>query len=310
MIFSMMLATGLTCAELPAMSESFDADTIDRQALAALVESENPCAEALVVQGRLHMQDGEVDAGLATFEKLVAKHGELSMAHTWLGRARLTKASQESSLSAAKQAVASLETAIELDPMNFDARASLASFHRQAPWIAGGDMDVAEEQAAFIMKHDPRLGITMTASNLMADGDEDEAIELLQATLEKHPDWDDMAVQLAVAWHEEEEFAKAHALLVKYADKPEALPMAVYQLGRTTALSGKFIDEGRRAMQRYIAMVEVDDSLGVPATSAYWRLGNIEEHAGDIDAARAAYQKAVELEPENAVAREALNDLD
>ncbi|MDX1455641.1 MAG: tetratricopeptide repeat protein [Gammaproteobacteria bacterium] len=310
MIASMLLVAGLGCADLPGMNEDFDSETIDRGALAALVEAESPCAEALAVQGRLHMQAGETDAGVETFEQLVETHGERSMSHAWLGRALLSRASRDSSLSDAKSAVRSLEKAIKLDPMNFEARETLASFHRNAPWIAGGDMDVAEEQAEFIMQHDRRRGIGVVVSNLVADGDEDEAIELMQATLVEHPEWDDIAVQLAVAWHEEKEFAKAHDLLADYAAKPEPLPMAVYQLGRTAALSGQFIDDGRRAMQRYIAMVEVDDSLGVPATSAYWRLGNIEEHAGDIEAARAAYRKAVELEPENEVARKALADLD
>ncbi|MDX1442615.1 MAG: tetratricopeptide repeat protein [Gammaproteobacteria bacterium] len=309
MIAGMLLVAGLGCADLPAMNENFESESIDREALAALVETEKPCAEALVVQGRLHMKADDVAAGVATFEKLVATHGEISMAHTWLGRALLTQASRESSLSAAKSAVASLETAIELDPMNFEARESLAAFHRNAPWIAGGDMDIAEEQAEFVMQHDERRGIEMTIRNFMADGDEDEAIELMQATLANNPGWDELAVQLAIAWHNEEEFAKAYEVLKEYSDKDEPNPMVVYQLGRTAALSGEFIDDGRVAMQRYIAMAEADESLGIPASSAYWRLGNIEEHAGDTDAARAAYEAALELDPENEQAREALDDL-
>lgn len=309
------LSAGLACSDLPAMDENFESESIDRDALAGLIESNPDCDRALVVQGRLHMKADDVEEGVETFRNVVEQAGDSSMAHTWLGRALLTRASRESSLSDAEEAVEALERAIEIDPMNLDARETLAAFHRSAPWIAGGDMDVAEEQAEFVMQHDRRRGINMTVRNLMADGDEDEAIELMQVSLQEEPDWDELAVQLAIAWHGEEEFEKAHGLLVDYVAQPQPNPMAVYQLGRTSALSGKFIEDGRAAMQRYIAMVETpdaadDEDYDVSASAAYWRLGNIEEHAGDIAAARAAYEKSLALDPENEQAEESLEDLD
>lgn len=256
------------------------------------------------------MKQEAVDDGIAVFRELVGMQPGSSMANTWLGRALLTRASRDSSLNDAGEAVELLEKAIELDPMNLDARETLAAFHRSAPWIAGGDMDVAQAQAEFVLQHDERRGREMIIANLMADGDEDEAIELMNDALTEYPDWDEMAVQLAIAYHGEGDYSNAYNVLSKVAAKEDAEPMAVYQLGRTAALSGEFIEDGRAAMLRYIAMAEKDESLGIPASSAYWRLGNIEEHAGDIEAARRAYEKSLALDPDNENAREALDDLD
>ena len=309
MIFSMMMAAGLACVDLPAMDENFDSETIDHAAVISLIEQQPDCAQAHVVHGRLLMKKQEVDAGIDAFTTGVESQPENSMLLTWQARALLSRASRDSSLSDARAAVAALEKAIEIDAMNLDARETLAAFHRSAPWIAGGDMDVAEEQAEFVTQHDPQRGMDMRISNLMADGDEDEAIELMKEVLAKQPERDEMAVQLAVAYHGEGDYSNAFSVLSEYAEKDEPNPMVVYQLGRTAALSGDFLDAGRAAMQRYIAMAESDESPGIPASSAYWRLGNIEEHAGDIDAARDAYERSLALDPENEQARESLDHL-
>jgi tetratricopeptide (TPR) repeat protein len=317
MLINMIMVAGLACADLPAVTENFDSTVMDIDAVSQLAEREPDCLEAHVVHGRMLMRqgtvegkEGAIDAGVAVFENAVTLMPDNSMLHTWLGRALLSRASAESSLSDAKAAVRTLERAIEIDPLNFEAREALASFHRNAPWIAGGDIDVAEEQAEFVAQHDARLGLEMRIRNLMADGDEDEAIELMKDALAEQPDWDEMAVQLAIAYHGEGDYSNAFNVLSQRADIPEPDPMVVYQLGRTAALSGDFLDAGRQAMQRYIEMLDADPDLDIPAAAAWWRLGMIEEHAGDVSAARIAYQKALEIDPDHEAAQDALDDLD
>lgn len=310
MLFSMMMAAGLACTDLPGLSDNFDSESIDVEAVKSLASSEPGCSRAFVVHGRILMKQDAVDEGVAVFQQAVEHSPDESMLHAWLGRALLSRAGAESSLSDAKAAVRSLERAIEIDSMNLEARETLASFHRSAPWIAGGDMDVAEEQAEFVAQHDPKRGLEMRVRNLMADGDEDDAIELMKGALEEYPGWDEMAIQLAIAYHGEEDYTNAFNILSSYAEADDPNPGVVYQLGRTAALSGDYIDEGRTAMQRYIEMAENDPEAGVPAAAAWWRLGMIEEHADDIVAARAAYEKSLAIDPDYEAASDALDDLD
>lgn len=170
-------------------------------------------------------------------------------------------------------------------------------------------MDVADAQAEFVRERDPQRGLLMLAQNRMADGDEDEAIVMLRDALAEHPDWSDVALDLGIFYQSEERFDEAFAILNQYAAREDANPAMIYQLGRTAALSGKFLDDGRNAVQRYIALAEADDSLDMPASAAWWRLGMIEQHAGNIDAARTAYVRALELDPDDEDAREALDAL-
>lgn len=307
MLLNVLLAAGIACADLP--PTDIDVRELDAKQHEHIVAAVDDCWKANVHLGRISMVDGEFDQGIEYFSVAVEQAPENSMAHTFLGRAYMSRAGRDSSLGDAGDGVDHLEKAISLDPENLDARETLASFHRAAPWFAGGRMRIADEQGAFIRERDPRRGVLVLAANRIADGDEDEAIELLQETLDANPEWDDVALQLGIVHHMEEQFDAAFAILSEYAKPEDAQPMVIYQLGRTAALSGKFLAEGRAAMQRYIALAEADETLGVPPAPAWWRLGMIEQHAGEIEAAVAAFTRALEFDPDHKEAKTALEKL-
>src|SRR5690606_20217184 len=110
---------------------------------AAVIADEPECMPAHYLLGYSFL--GEEDRDLAAAMEHLERARELAPEHsptlTLLGQAYLTRAGEESSLSDARDGVGLLEQAIAADPDNLDARAALASFHRQAPWIAGGDID-------------------------------------------------------------------------------------------------------------------------------------------------------------------------
>lgn len=307
MLLNILFAAGISCAGLP--PTDVDVRSLEQEQREEIAAATGDCWQANVHLGRINMVGGEFDKGIEYFEAAVEQVPENSMTHTFLGRAYMSRAGRDSSLGDAGDGVDHLEKAISLDPENLDARETLAGFHRAAPWIAGGDMDVADEQGEFIRERDPQRGVLVLAANRIADGDEDDAIELLRATLDAHPEWDNVALQLGIFHHMEDQYEEAFSVLSEYAAPADANPMLVYQLGRTAALSGKFLDEGRTAMQRYIELAEADNTLGVPPAPAWWRLGMIEQHAGNADAARAAYTKALEFDPDNKQAQAALKKL-
>lgn len=69
---------------------------------------------------------------------------------------------------------------------------------------------------------------------------------------------------------------------------------ALYQLGRTAAISGKFLEKGKTALSQYLKLEPIP---GIPYSAALWRLGMIEEHREDLSAAKRCYERALEIDP-------------
>lgn len=307
MIVEVALAAGLSCAQLPGVDGNVD--ELDRQAVTQVLEVEPDCGKAHLTLGRMTYATETVDESIGHLETAAERMPPNSQLQRMLGEIYLVRAGKESSLGDARRGRKHLRKAIEIDPMNLDAREALAGFLAGAPWIAGGDMGEADEQAEFIREHDAERGVMVLAQNRLVDGETEDAVAVLEEALSEHPDWDSLAVPLGIGYQDLEQYAKAFEVLEVYADRPQPDPMAVYQLGRTAALSGEHLAEGRAAMTRYIEMRVADDSLAVPLAPAWWRLGMIENLDGETEAARAAFEKALELDPEYEPAREALQAL-
>jgi tetratricopeptide (TPR) repeat protein len=78
----------------------------------------------------------------------------------------------------------------------------------------------------------------------------------------------------------------------------------LYQLGRTSVLSGLRLERGKEVFEQYIA-----EGKGTQIPHAHWRLGMVYEKLGRRDLAREAYETALQLDPEIEQAREALRNL-
>jgi tetratricopeptide (TPR) repeat protein len=121
------------------------------------------------------------------------------------------------------------------------------------------------------------------------------------------PDSATPAVTLAIFYHGQERWDDAVAALEPWATRALPDAGALYQLGRTGALSGKNLDRGEAALLRYL---ELDPPRGQPShAAARWRLGLIHEHRGHTDQAREQYRAALGLEPDFQPAKDALKRL-
>lgn len=83
---------------------------------------------------------------------------------------------------------------------------------------------------------------------------------------------------------------------------------AWYQMGKIGALTGERLEAAQAALERYLQDGPVEG--GPSLAGGYWRLGMIHEHRGDVDAARSAYEQAVELNPDETGAKQALERLE
>jgi tetratricopeptide (TPR) repeat protein len=282
-LFLALLAALLLAA--PAVHASFD-DALAlyrekrypeaRTAFSRLAAAEPQDGRHRFYLGAIAMRRNDTDDAIHQFEQAVALDPKNAGYHLELGGAygaAAGKASLMSKMGWARKCRASLERAVELDPDNLDARNGLITFYRQAPGIVGGGIGKAYTQAEEIRKRDFFRGSLILGQLYASERRFDEA------------------------------FAVAREL---QAASPDAY-LAHYTVGRLAAESGQHLDEGEKCLQRCLELTPARDEPHHAA--AHWRLGNIAEKRRNPDAARAAYEAALKLDPNFKPAAESLTKL-
>jgi tetratricopeptide (TPR) repeat protein len=187
------------------------------------------------------------------------------------------------------------ERTVALDPAHVKARASLVEYYLMAPSMLGGGVDKARTQALEIGRRDKARGLLAQARIAGHEKQEAKVLQLHQAALAAAPGDVEIQYTVAMAHVQAEQWSVAVPLLRKVVAREPENAGAWYQIGRSAALSGKFLDEGATALQRYLAMPH---RPGQPETKhALYRLGQIQARAGHPDQARATWQRALELDP-------------
>ena len=267
-------------------------------------------ARAAFYLGRIQFRRDDTDGAIEWLEKATAQDPSDSDTQLWLGRAYLAQlqdASMFKKLGLSRKVRACYLKAIELNPDNLSARESLAGYYFEAPSIAGGSTENGMEQVREIKSRDARRGHHMLAAHYTAEESYDLAEKEYRAALALAPGDLDTLYLLGQLSQTRGDTSRAFDYFEKVlATDPDHLA-SLYAVGRTAAISGENTDRGIECVQRYLKGKPADN---LPAhTFAYWRLGMIYEHKGDVAQARLAYQAALELDPENDPARKALKKL-
>jgi tetratricopeptide (TPR) repeat protein len=214
--------------------------------------------------GVLASKRGENEDAIQHLEKATQLAPNNSEYHTELGGAygdAAKNAGLLASLTWARKCVASLLRAVELDPDNLTARNGLITFYREAPPIAGGGVEKAYIQAHEIRKRDLAMGSAILGQLYIADRKYAEAFEVYEDVLSQRPD--------------------------DY--------QSLYLIGRTAAETGQNLERGEWALRRCLELPPGPGEQGRAAVQ--WRLGQLAEKRGDVSAARAAYQAALQSHP-------------
>ena len=267
-------------------------------------------ADAAFYLGRTLLGLRKTDDAVDWLEKAAKLAPRRSDIYLSLARA-YGRAAQEASLlrkpGLAKNAHAAWSKAVELDPENLDAREDLVTFYLVAPGFMGGSVDKAREQAGEIAKRDAVRGAIARANIAMNQKDAAAAERIVQEALAKHPGEPRLRQSLGLSYQTQQRWDAAFDVYeAMLAADPNAWD-ALYQVGRTAALSGQRLDRGAAALKRYLGHTPDQDSP--PIANAHYRLGMIYEKQGNKPAARAEYQAALKLDPKLDDAREALKKL-
>ncbi|MEO6568389.1 MAG: tetratricopeptide repeat protein [Opitutaceae bacterium] len=181
-----------------------------------------------------------------------------------------------SSIGLAKKGRDAMEKSLTMDPENMEARVGLWRFYSSAPRSLGlGDDAKAAVQLEEIRKRDPNR-----ASMLLIDA------------------------QLR-AKHFGQAFKLCEELLAKTPDDFFAL----FQYARVSIASGQNLERGLSCLKKYVSL-ETPSSPGSANLGIAWlRIGTIEEKLGHPQEARIAYQKALQIQPNDNAAAAALANL-
>jgi tetratricopeptide (TPR) repeat protein len=273
----------------------------------AALQRDNRNVEAHHYLGRLALIDEDSDGALDHLESAARLDPTSSKHHYWHALALGQQATRVSTLKRpvlARRFRIALERSLALDARNIDARDLLVDFYSMAPGFMGGSDEKAREQIKAIAAMDARRGHFAAGRMAASAKDTATAERELNAAIELAPD--SLAPYLALInfYVTVRLWPKAFATIERYAARRPDDLHGSYQVGRIAALSQTELERGERALRAFVAAPPRD--AAAPALSrAYLRLGQVLRLQGKTADARAAFDRALELNPRNEEARKA-----
>jgi len=295
--------------DLDAVRGDLEAGRID-QAVAVLEPIADDDPEAAFMLGRVRMLQREWEGAGDLFEGAVDLGRDTAETNLWLGRARVNQAQEASifsKMSIARTSLRAFRRAVELDPAYAEARRSLIDYLVGAPGIAGGDVDEAREHAAILEQQDPWLGVQARASILRAEDEDADIIPMYEAAAVEMPDRFEAQFTLALLYMAAERYDDVESALIRSDTLQPGAPSVMYQYGKLAAVAGLGTERGVAALQAYMQIPHAPDDP--PNAWAEYRLGSIFHREGDAAAARAAFERALVLDPDHEQASAALRQL-
>ena len=259
--------------------------------------------KAQYLLGRIAFDQNDFDESVDFFKEAVEKEPTAEN-YTWLGNAygRYTQG-----LSKIRQGMVApkikknYEKALELDPNAIDALKGLMEYYSQAPSIMGGSFEKAEEKANAILSLDKKEGYLALVTVYQRQEDIQKAENAYVKLVELDSAY---RFSFGVFYQNHQKFEKAFRLYSEMVERDSSNNMALYQIGRTSALWGEKPTEGITALELYLTR---DLEENAPSyAGAQMRLAMIYEKQGNKDAARRLYGEALKEDPEMQEAKQGL----
>jgi len=231
--------------------------------------------EVLYHLGRVNLFQGKIDSAVKQLEGVVKLNPKVAKYHLGLGEAygqKAQKANVLQKLSWANKCKKEFMQAIELEPQNAMAHYALAQYYLQAPSMAGGNKDKGKEELIKAIDHDPQ-----------------------------NPQF---RLSLGLQYLEEKMYEKALEQFrkLKGVDTQNYF-YADYQMCKVYIAQGENLKEAERIFQEFLKRTDLDKEW---KSGAHFRLGQVYEKMGKKELAEEEWKKALEIDPENRKAKEAL----
>jgi tetratricopeptide (TPR) repeat protein len=271
------------------------------------VDEGNPdYAEARYYLGRIAFDQKKFEEAADYFEEATeAKGGDRSDYFTWLGDTYGTIAGKANLIRQgilAPKMKAAWEKAIALDTKNINARLSLIQFYTQAPSFMGGSMDKAKEMARQIIAISPAQGHRSLGNLYLKEKNLAAAEKEYQEMAKLDPNF---LPVLGNFYVNEKMHEKAFVLFEEQLKKNPDDMLAVYQLGKVSAISGRRLDQGEQHLLKYLVYTPQKNEPS--HAGANMRLAQILEKKGKRAEAKVKYEAALRMDNSLQEAKEGLS---
>lgn len=258
-----------------------------------------------------YFENEQFDLAISAGEKSVKLEPKNSGYHELLGRAYGEKAGRSgwfSALALAKKARKEFDTAVQLDEGNFSAMQAMIEFDCSAPGIAGGGEDKARPEIQKLSELDAAEG-RYAAGNCRRQKKDYAAAEAeFRKALELHPKSVDLIYDIGDYYMKRDQ-SDGLVIVVKEGERiASADPRGDFFRAVILVLQKQKLAESAGLLREYIARAPKRNNYPSKAMAHYW-LGRIEENQDNAALAKSEYREALNLEPKNRYASEALKRL-
>jgi tetratricopeptide (TPR) repeat protein len=275
-----------------------------KKILAPIREKDADYAAAQYYLGRVAFDEKEYDDASDYFEEAVDANDKVADYHYWLGNTYGTIAQNANMLKKgmlAPKMKKAWENAVALDPKNTDARTSLIQYYTQAPSFMGGSMEKAKEVANQIIKLKPAEGHRQMGNIYVLEKKPAEAEKEFLAMVKADPNY---VSGLANFYTGQKQYEKAFGLFEEALIKNPEDYASIYQIGKTSALSGQKLDRGEECLRKYLTHAPQQNEPS--HAGANMRLAQIKEKRGNKVEAKKLFETALKMDGSLREAKEGL----
>lgn len=250
--------------------------------------------EAYFYLGKLHLEKKDPEAAVNFFEKAAELEPD-SANYYYMTAVAATDAIPHVNFmrkgAFSSTAMDNLKKTIELDPYHVAAISHLAFFYKKAPAIAGGSNSKASETLEKLKPFAKETYYSILIDFQLIDEEYEEAVKTIETMVAEYPKSDAGYYKGGMVYQNMKNYDKAFSFFKKALELNDDNDAALYQIGRTAVFSKKGLDEGKSALEKFVAKNEV--SKGAPSKDgAYWRLGMIYELENNKTKALECFEKA------------------
>jgi tetratricopeptide (TPR) repeat protein len=264
-------------------------------------------------QGRCFFELRDYNRAVSSLERAIALEPGRSDYHYWLGKSYGRKAEETSrfspfsAFSLAHKTHREFETAVRLDEHNLDAQRDLIRYLSAAPGIAGGSEEEAEQRIHALAAVDSMQAELARAGLFASRKKFDEADQEYRKILDSKPGRIGVYFEIAEYFRDRGDAARMSEATEAAASLAPSDPRLDYYRGIVLALRNEDM-QAEKDLRHYLDTVPDNDNVPSHSTTHEW-LARVYEDEGNLDQAEHEYHAALNLDPHDKQARDALKAL-